>query len=401
MNRTNIKKRIDLPVYLLVLSVFSKELFSINIAGVSVDLLSYTFSLIYFVVNFTKLNLPKNYFITAILIFLSSIVSYVVFNYNISSFIKVFIPVVIVFSTAYDIVAKRLKYLFTIFKLYLDIAYLVAIFGLIQWSLSMIGVNVLIRQRGFLDSITYEPSHYAVVVLPAGLYWLKNFKENIRAAVIINLSLFLTFSFTAYFVPVIAMFISYLHYRNASKLVYVAAVTVLLFSFAPDRVKERLDTVITSYSDKFDYKDKSTNLTMLSFLSNLDVAKFSLEKNPLTGSGMGAHKYVYDEYYKNDYIFKAHPRYGINSIASHSMALRIIAELGLMGMVIYGLFLTKNYIKYTKINSLNHYVSLAVMAHFFAKAIKLSGYIDYGTPFFVAVLLLNRVHQERTKLGAV
>lgn len=390
-------KGIDYPVFFLILSVFSKELCSINISGVSVDLFGYTFFTTYFVFHFNKFKLPKKYLLIFLLIFSSSIISILIFNYDFKSFFKVFISVVIIFSSSYDIIFKRMDNLFSIFNFYLKTTYFVAIFGLIQWSLSFIGVNIIINQPGLLDSIAYEPSHYAVIVIPAALYYLKNFKKNKITSIIINLSLILTFSFTAYFVILIALLIPYFNLRNIFKLIFGIFLIISIVNFIPDRVKDRWDSLITLFDNKTDYRDQSTNLTTLSFVSNFEVAIFSIKKNFLTGSGLGMHKFLYDEYYRNDYYFKSHPKYGINSMASHSLTLRIITELGLFGIIIYGLFIIKNYIKFTKSDRIYHFISLAILAHFLAKSIKLSGYIDYGTPFFVAFFLINKLHYKLNK----
>jgi len=390
-------KGIDFISFFLILSIFSKELFSINIGGVSVDLFSYTFFTIYFFFHVHKFKLPKEYFLLFIILFFSSIISILIFKYEFESFFKVFIPIVIIFSSSYDIIFKRMDNLFSMFNFYLKTTYFVAIFGLIQWSLSLIGVNIIINQPGLLDSIAYEPSHYAVIVSPAALYYLKNFKKNKITSIIINLSLILTFSFTAYFTILVALLISFLNFRNILKLVFSIFLFVFLFNFFPDRVKDRWDSLINLVISKKDFRDSSTNLTTMSFVSNFEVAIFSIRKNFLTGAGLGMNKYLYDEYYSNDNYFQSHRHYGINSQASHSLTLRIISELGLFGIIIYVLFINKNYIKLTKSNRIYHIISLAILTHFLAKTIKLSGYIDYGTPIFVAFLLINKLHYKLNK----
>ena len=390
-------KGLDLVSVLLVLSVFTKELFSKTIGGVSVDLFGYTFFTIYFVFNFHKFKIPKIFWVITYLIIISTLISIFRFDYDYKLFLKVFIPTVIILSASYDVLLKRLNNLFHIFHFYLKVSFYAAIFGIVQWVLSIFGINILIKAPGLLDSIAYEPSHYAVIIMPAAVYVLKNFKKNIIESIVIVTSLILTFSFTSYFVLTFALLIPYINFRSLLKIVISIYLITFAIQFLPERVSVRLDSLNLLYDENNDYRDPESNLTTMSFSSNLDVMLYSLEKNVLTGAGLGYHSIVYEEYFKHDNYFKAHPWYGINSVASHSLTMRIIAELGVLGGVIFVLFLTKNYIKSNKQYYIHHVIALAIISHFFAKTLKLSGYIDYGTPFFIAFLLINKLHYTLSK----
>jgi O-antigen ligase len=86
--------------------------------------------------------------------------------------------------------------------------------------------------------------------------------------------------------------------------------------------------------------------------------------------------------------------FGVNYNSAHSLTIRILSEAGLLGFLVFLIFLRKKYIQPIK-NDRNilmfHVISLACIGHFLSKSLKLGGYIDYGTPFFLTLLIVNYI----------
>jgi O-antigen ligase len=128
------------------------------------------------------------------------------------------------------------------------------------------------------------------------------------------------------------------------------------------------------------------NSTTLSLLSNFEVAKFTLSQNPLTGGGIGGHEEMYFRRFGNT-SFSSNYYYGLNAKAAHSLSIRILSELGLIGSALYIYVLVKNLV-FSR-DTAQYAISIGCLSHFLCKSFKLGGYIDYGTPFFFTILILN------------
>ena len=107
------------------------------------------------------------------------------------------------------------------------------------------------------------------------------------------------------------------------------------------------------------------------------------------GSGLGGHESIYFLFFEGK-PFESSRFFGLNYNSAHSLTIRILSEAGLLGIFAYMAFLVKTYIKSNSGELLVfHSISISCIGHFFSKSLKLGAYIDYGTPFFLVVLLVN------------
>jgi hypothetical protein len=142
-------------------------------------------------------------------------------------------------------------------------------------------------------------------------------------------------------------------------------------------VRYRIDDII-DYSQKDSLQQ--ANATTFSIFSNLKAMLFSLQNNPLFGSGLGNHENVYVEYFQNSTNYGNLRRYGLNMQGGHSLFIRILSETGLVGILCVLFFFYK--FRITKKNSIYYIISLASLIYFIARIFKLGGYFDYGIYFF-------------------
>ena len=151
---------------------------------------------------------------------------------------------------------------------------------------------------------------------------------------------------------------------------------------------DRFQLRLRGFSDYFDKGrlDQVRSATSLSFLSNFEVAQYTIQKSPIIGSGLGGNEGMYDRYFETD-IFRFHYLYGLNAPSAHNLLIRIFSELGLAGGLVYIYLLIKGLILNAPV--VYRLISIAALSHFLCRALKLGGYFDYATPFFVMIMWFN------------
>jgi hypothetical protein len=359
-----------------------------NDFGVDIDYLGYPFYILYFLIHITKIvrenAAPKALFLYLIA---SSVVSIVTLNIPPDGFVKQIIPIIIIFTVSFSVLTK--SNIQQVFLLYVDITLLTAVFGIIQVILSFNGIQILIKEPGRLDSIAYEPSHYAAILMPALVYTYVNIKDYFISFIVMLAALLLTFNLTCYIV--FLGFFTFATFNPVYVLITVPLAYYLSFYVLPSfssNFYHRFNDTYSTISGERDVFGVNTyiNTTTLSFYSNLEAAKYSLSKNPFTGAGLGGHEEMYYRRFDNT-AFKYNFNYGVNAKSAHSLSVRILSELGLIGSALYAYLMIKNL--WTIRKGTYYAISLACISHFVCKTFKLGGYIDYGTPFFFTVLVLN------------
>ncbi|WP_126972568.1 hypothetical protein [Gynurincola endophyticus] len=376
------------PEFFLVLSVFSKELFSSRFMGADIDWFAYLFASVYFVLNLGRVFLVKNAFTNLFLYILAtSLLSIFIFDYSFGGFLKQFIAVFIIYSVNI-IVLTRSSYQH-VFELYIRFAFYSAIFGIIQYVLfHTVNINILMGPHGRLDSIAYEPSHYAAILIPALIYTFFNFKRFKREFMIMIIALILTFNLTSYLTFLIIIAFSYL---NPLYIIFTVPVLYyVIFGYLADfneNFSMRISDTVSVFKGDINILNSTieANGTTVSMYSNLNVALENVRKLNFIGSGMGGNEEAYYNLYANT-MFRYNYFYGLNANAGHSLTIRIFSEFGVIGLLIYLYTIIRRVVF---MNGQHKIIALACSSHFLVKTFKLGAYIDYGTPFFIAMLFVN------------
>jgi hypothetical protein len=363
------------PEFFLVLAVFTKELGSSRIMGIDFDWIGYPFFIFYFVLRLRDILLSNSFPWKLFLLLVGgTFISIFVLGIGWGGFLKQIFSIIIIYSVNFFIISKYDWRI--LFKLYVKLAYFSAIFGIIQWILSVNGIQVLIKIPGRLDSISFETSHYAY---------------NFVAALI------LTFNLTGYLVFLIIISIAFV-----SPVYFIVSIPILYFivfnvfvDFNENFNKRIVDTIAV-FKGEVEILNGSiaANGTTVSLYSNLMVAFENIKNNLLTGAGLGGHEETYYRLYsKSSFRFNWH--YGLNANSAHSLTIRILSEFGLLGFALYVITLIRNIFLLDK--GMFRAISLACLSHFLCKTFKLAGYIDYGTPFFFAMLIINGIQYRYNK----
>lgn len=380
---------------LLVLSVFTKEIGSRRLFGIDFDFIAYPFAIIIFLFYIKKIILSETFpWKIHLYLILSSLFSIFFLNLGYGGFLKQFPSVAIIFSVNFFIIGTcdwR-----KIFHLYVKFAFLSAIFGIIQVIVSLTtGIQLLQRQIGRLDSIAYEPSHYAAILVPALVFTFFHFKHYRYYFFTMLAALILTINLTGYLAFLLVISIAYIN-----PLYFIISIPVLyylVFHILVD-FNENFNMRIVDTLDAFRgnvnvlTRKVNANGTTVSLYSNLMVAEDNLKKGNLIGSGLGGHEEMYYRFFKNS-SFQYSWFFGLNAPSGHSLTIRIFSEFGIIGLIIYLVSLIKRIILVD--NGIYRSISLACLSHFICKSFKLGGYIDYGTPFFLAMLFINFRHYRQ------
>jgi hypothetical protein len=384
----------SLAEVLLVLSVFTKEIGSRRTFGIDFDYIAYPFAIVFFLFHLKEIVLAETFpWKIYLYLIITSLFSILMLQLTYDGFFKQIFPLAIIFSVNFFIIGTYNWRM--LFRLYVKFAYLSAIFGIIQVIVSYAGINLLNRQAGRLDSIAYEPSHYAAILVPALVFTFFHFKQYKLYFFTMLAALLLTYNLTGYLAFLLVISVAYinpLYVMISIPLLYYLVFHVLV------NFNENFNLRITETQQVFSgdvnvlTRQTVANGTTVSLYSNLMVAEDNLKSWNPVGSGLGGHEEMYYRYFQHS-SFRYSWFYGLNAPSGHSLTIRIFSEFGLIGLIIYIITLVKKVVLLD--NGLYRSISLACLSHFVCKSFKLGGYIDYGTPFFFAMLLINYRHYHK------
>ncbi|MEK6780171.1 MAG: O-antigen ligase family protein [Bacteroidota bacterium] len=241
--------------------------------------------------------------------------------------------------------------------------------------------NLLFGQFTPIKSIMLEPAHFATVMLPAFYYSKKNkhFPKYVWKVLLVAILLSGS-SLGLLGLGVAILLLSELRLVN---LLYWTSVVLCLFyitylNYVPlnKRIKDTYNAI----------KNKSLediNVSSFVLVSNYFVALDGFSQNPIFGSGLGSHelsheKFVYSISGVNKSIYLVH----INEKDAASLLLRIISELGILGLIVLSYVLVKYCTNY-KEGEPAIWISRAVLVYIFCKLLRDGHYFPPELYFFV------------------
>lgn len=291
-----------------------------------------------------------------------------------------------------------------LFKVYLNIAFLVGAIGLIQELSYLLNFKfgydfqyiisswrVAGSQSGFLriNSILSEPASFCYTMIPAFFVSIISFSRNSfqfltkwKSLIIIS-SFFLTFSTVGYIGIIFSLFLLMYNHRKTR---YIFGCTVLMFVFV-FLVWNNISAVQLRIGDSIDMLTGKANLTTVnlstfSLFSNSLVAYNSFKDNPIFGSGLGSHEISYYKYI-NDIVDVNKISMLLNVNDANSLFLRLLSETGLFGIIIFFYFIFKFHLSKKRDES-NYLwiINNAILVMFLIRLIRAGHYFIYGFFFF-------------------
>ena len=216
----------------------------------------------------------------------------------------------------------------------------------------------------------------------------KNTKEDRIKFSITSLALFLTFSTMSYLIVLCMIVYKYLIFKSNKIVRYVSVVVLVIFSvilfniaISSDNnnnnnrkedlfsgISMRIGDVISGFKDLDPQSLELLNLSSYATMTNVWVAINA--DNRITGTGLGTHEQNYESKYQSDFKY-----YGLNKQEGYALGNRLYSEFGLVGIMLFVLFLFKYHKKDEIINICAFFVILTLI-------FRGGHYTRYGTVFF-------------------
>lgn len=336
--------------------------------------LVFIISIIYYIRSKKSLSLLPRWFTIAITLLIGSTLLSTILTDTFSLGVTKQIVGLLFSSIAYytfmaynDFEVKR------IFRMYIFLAFFVALEGLLEEFLNLNGIHIneKMRMTDFglyrIFGIMGEPYFLAVVLLPAlFLVFSKttNFERvigrtnNYFLILAIALCFILTFS-SAGVIGIGGIVIFWLYNKKflsltSWKLIFLPIFLLIIgysFSNITKEWKEfniKYTQTLGAFSNNSTRKEDIEKLNTSSFAlySNFVIAKESFSQQPFTGSGLGTHEANYrkhfSKYFDDDFVI----RYGVfNTADANSLFVRLLSETGLLGLGLFFTFLIKNFLR--------------------------------------------------------
>lgn len=329
-----------------------------------------------------------------------------------------------------------------IFNLYLKAAFWVAVWGIAEQGMHILGFkfrfggsfiedftkligfenfwnNYKITSTGFnrVYSIMGEPYYLSVALLPAFFYYanrlfgsasFRDWSHKWKFGVIALCFLF-TFS-TAGYVGILmtGMFIGvnrgFFDLRRFGLLFIPVFLLIILPNVARLRnaffeLQVRVDDTVKAflYKGVMDRKEiAKLNSSTFALYSNFLIAGKSFELYPLTGAGLGSHEISYNKYFDIFLDKNIKKMYGtFNSKDANSLFIRLLSETGIIGIVIFfiglfSFFIYKKGIDIPELNTLT-IINQAVFIMMIIRLLRTGNYIGQGFYFFFFLYALSAI----------
>ena len=253
----------------------------------------------------------------------------------------------------------------SLIKAYYSFIFIISVFALIQvllfsianieFALPFAETNIegkTLFRHEVLDllprafGISSEPAHFAEILLPAigMILYSIVYKENQIVkidftCIVIFVAYLLTFSLIAYSGLLLTLIMLFIKKIQFVRFVLISII-ILLFSFLSIKyikpINERITSLISFNINQFGTSD----LSSFAIISNALVTKSALVESHLLGNGLNSHPLSYDKYI-GSYMNSLEDLMPLNKDDAASTYLRILSELGILGIIVLLIFLKK------------------------------------------------------------
>lgn len=302
-----------------------------------------------------------------------------------------------------------------VFNIYLSFAFYVALFGVVDNALHMVGIHITDAHPagGFMYreySIMGEPFYLTLALTPAIGYYLlffsRTWKQNKIQFLTILACYLLTYSSIAVTGLALSVFFSlyFNDFFNAGKnkiiLVPLLLLPMILFiNFLinnVDLINARFtDTTELFFSSELQTQEAgSANASTFALYSNYIIAKDSFLNDPLFGSGLGSHPLIYRNTFLKYFPSQFLERFGAqNQQDANSKFLRLMSETGLLGLVLFmaafiTFFARKQKLVTNKLKELGA-INYSIFIYILLCLIRNGNYINVGFLLFMFIYYLS------------
>jgi len=253
-----------------------------------------------------------------------------------------------------------------------------------KWSVTPGGLGIRV------NAIFSEPAYFAAVMAPAFFVSIYNLSTRFplfitkRQSIIIGVAYLLTFSSVGILGMFLVIVLLLLNFGFARYAVIFIPIFIFLFQYAYENVEEfrdRYDGTIEIFSTN-NYKSYDIHGSSFVLYNNYTVALENFKRNPLFGTGLGSHPVAFDKYSLT--LLEGAVDIDFNKMDANSMALRLMSETGLYGLIVMFLLLVRCWIFKPRAKSREHWVmSNALGCIILLYLLRQGHYFLNGFPFFL------------------
>lgn len=264
----------------------------------------------------------------------------------------------------------------------------------------LIRANAFFREPSFLVYVL-TPAVYVSLLILANKFSERDRTYNKIVALMIVLSYLLSFSSIGLIglMLMIVWIVLKSNWNWKTVLAVIGAVGFFIIAYVgiPD-VKMRVDDTIEAITvqDLNELGSNDVNLSSITLVSHAHLAAKIFAETSGWGAGLGSYAENYDRYMQD--ISEYSYMLGYNREDANSMLLRMLAEVGIIGIVLLIMFLVHYYpSKVSKENMFYQHVSDGLLILFALRLFRQGNYVHGGFFFFVCLYML--VYAENKYLG--
>ncbi len=311
-----------------------------------------------------------------------------------------------------------------LFKFYMKSAFVVSAIGIMQVVTQRIGFSpgynfgwllnkwgVIYAEGGGIrmNSLFSEPSYYSSTMSPAffiGMYNLLNRKNPMFISVRQSLVILLAYPLTQSGVGMFGILITILLLMvNSGFLRYSFLIGPILafgFNYAYDNNEEfrsRVDSTFEIYNtgNIYSYDIHGSSFVLY---NHTHIATENFKENPIFGTGLGSHETAFDRFSLTNMSGVVDIEF--NKADANSMALRLMSETGIVGLIFFAYFLFSNWVlKGWTLKDEYWVISNACFLIIALQLLRQGNYFYCGFPFFLWLYYYTRKANAKDKSSLV
>lgn len=360
--------------------------------------------LFFCIYSYRKLYVIKSFVFILLFMSLLSFLNVFFGNDSVPCLLKIFLGFIFNGVVYYMLFRLNNNKVDKLFRIYLQIACVVALIGIFQEISYSAGFEGGYDYRSFISrtvspnvefgilrvtSIMQEPSHFGSTMAPAMFVSILNIirkKKHFiskKMSYLIVISILLSFSLVAYIGIAVAFILIMLNYRRVI-LICTSAIILFVSAFVSYRylpaIKMRVEQTVAVINGKIPLE--AANLSTFAFCSNGLVALRSFMNNPLFGAGLGSHPLSYDKYIPQIVSQNLIRSLSLNREDASSLFFRLISETGLLGVFLFFYFIFRFYVSKGR-DGYYWIISNSIACLFVLNLLRQGNYFYCGFIFFI------------------
>lgn len=308
----------------------------------------------------------------------------------------------------------------TIFKFYIKCALVVSIIALVQYTTYQIGFSpgynyrwlfnkwaVIVGEGGIrVNSLFSEPAYYASSMAPAFFVAVHNIFNRKKTAfitvfqsVLIIMAYPLTRSSVGMFGIVLTLILLVINSGFIRYGLFIAPILFFGFNYAYRNVidfRDRVDGTFEIYNtgNIYSYDIHGSSFVLY---NHTHIAKENFKAHPFFGTGLGSHETAFNNYSLTN--LQGVVDIEFNKADANSMALRLMSETGLAGMIFFGLFFLFNWlVKPFAVSDEYWIINNACFLIIALQLLRQGNYYYCGFPFFLWLYYYSKKKNREEKV---